>query len=96
MLALKQPLQCLITEINLLDDGKKNYRLSYHTASYMQGAKFKQLFHAWSQITVTHSSEVIEREEVKVLCQVAWQAVELVQYPEIHTQTDTQHHAFVC
>ncbi len=54
----------------------------------MHGAKFKQLFHAWSQITITHSSEVIEREEVKVLCQVTWQAVELVQYPEIHTQTD--------
>lgn len=56
------------------------FRLAQHTASYVHGTKFKQLFHAGSQITVTHSSEVIEREEVEVLCQVTWQAVELVQH----------------
>lgn len=56
------------------------FGLAQHAASYMHGAKFKQLFHAWSKITVTHSSEVIKREEVKVLCQVTWKAVELVPY----------------
>lgn len=55
----------------------------------MHGTKFKQLFHSGSQITVTHSSEVIKGEEVKVLSQVTWQAVELVPHPEGHTHTNT-------
>lgn len=59
--------------------------VSYHTASYMHGAKFKQLFQLWSQIAIAHSSEVIEGEEVKVLSQVTREGVELVQYSKIHT-----------
>lgn len=54
--------------------------ISYHTASYVHGTKFKQLFHSWSQITIAHSSEVIEGEEVKVLGQVTWECVEPVQH----------------
>lgn len=57
----------------------KALRLAQHTASYVRGTKFKQLFHPGSQITVAHSSEVIDGEEVKVLCQVTWQAVKQVQ-----------------
>ncbi len=53
----------------------------------MHGTKFQQLFQSRGQITITHSSEVIKREEVKVLCQVTWQAVELVQHPMRHTHT---------
>lgn len=52
--------------------------LAQHTASYVQGTKFEQLFHSGSQITVAHSSEVIEGEEVKIFGQVTWQAVKLV------------------
>lgn len=55
--------------------------ISYHTASYVHGTKFKQLFHSRSQITIAHSSEVIKGEEVEVLCQVTWEGVEAVQYP---------------
>lgn len=46
---------------------KTEFFLSYHTAGYMHGTKFKQLFHARSQIAIAHSTEVIEGEEVKVL-----------------------------
>lgn len=58
----------------------KALRLAQHTASYVHGTKFKQLFHAGSQFPVAHSTEVIEGEEVKVLGQVTWQAVELIQH----------------
>lgn len=48
----------------------------------MHGTKFQQLFHSGTQLPVAHSSEVVEGEEVKVLCQVTRQAVELVQQAE--------------
>lgn len=54
-------------------------RLAQHTAGYMQGTKFKQLFHSGTQFPVAYSSEVIEGEKVKVLGQVTRQGVELVQ-----------------
>lgn len=63
--------------------------LSHHTASYMHCTKFKQLFHSGSQFSIAYSSEVIEGEEVKVLGQVTWQAVKLVQYPVGNTYVVT-------
>ena len=55
----------------------------------MHGTKFKQLFHAGSQFPVAHRGEVLEGEEVKVLGQVTWQAVKLVQHTEGHAHRDT-------
>lgn len=57
----------------------KAFCLAQHTVGYMHGTKFQQLFHSGTQLPVAHSSEVVEGEEVKVLCQVTRQAVELVQ-----------------
>lgn len=65
--------------------------LSYHTAGYMHGTKFKQLFHARGQVAVAHTVEVTEGEEVKVLRQVTGQGVELVQHSTENTHTHTQH-----
>lgn len=53
----------------------------------MHGPKFKQLFHSGSQFPTAYSSEIIEGEEVKVLSQVTWQAVKMVQHPVGHTDT---------
>lgn len=79
-----------INELNRLSMLKeKGTWSSYHTASYVRGTKLKQLFQSGSQVTVAHSSEVTEGEEVKVLSQMTRQAVELVQYPEGHTDTHT-------
>lgn len=56
------------------------FRLAQHAACYVHGTKFKQLFHSGSQFPVAHGREVIEGEEVKVLGQVTWQGVKLVQH----------------
>lgn len=64
---------------------------SYHTAGYMHGTKFKQLFHARSQIAIAHSVEVIEGEKVKVLSKVTGQDVKLVQHSKY---TDTHGDSF--
>lgn len=69
---------------------KSGFFSSYHTAGYMHGTKFKQLFHARSQIATAHAAEVVEGEEVKVLSQVTGQDVKLVQNSEVHTHTHTQ------
>lgn len=53
--------------------------LAQHTASYMEGTKLQQLFEAGGQVPVTYSREVVEGEEVKVLSQVTWHLVELLQ-----------------
>lgn len=54
--------------------------LTQHAAGYMQGTELKQLFHPRSQLSVANSGEIVEREEMKVLGQVTWQAVELVKH----------------
>lgn len=46
----------------------KALSLAQHTASCVYGAKFEQLFHSGSQVSIAHSGEVIEGEEVEVLC----------------------------
>lgn len=40
---------------------------SYHTAGYVDGTKFKQLFHSGGQFPVSHRSEVVEGEQVRIL-----------------------------
>lgn len=54
--------------------------LAQHTASYMEGTKFQQLFESGGQGTVAYSSEVVEGEEVKVLSQVTRHQVELLEH----------------
>lgn len=62
---------------------------SYHTAGYMHGTKFQQLFHARGQVAAADGVEVIEGEEVKVLGQVTGEDVKLVQHSTEHTHTHT-------
>lgn len=58
----------------------KALRLAKHTTIHVHGTKFDQLFHPGGQFSVAHSTEVVEGEEVKVLGQVTWQAIKLVQH----------------
>lgn len=69
------------------EKARNRQMLFYHTASYVHGTKFKQLFHSGGQFPAAYSGEVIEGKEVKVLGQVTWQAVELIQHPVGHTHT---------
>ena len=54
--------------------------LAHHTAGHVGGTQFEQVSQTGGQFTAAHAAEVVEGEEMQVLCQVSWEAVKLVQH----------------